>query len=492
MRIITGIQNYYTKLQIVLDRKYRCMDGVYKTVREQMNELLGEGQIQIPDDQIYIELCFNDERFHNYTGKEKDNDNITLDLKPDDFAIINRNDRALVHISVRDFEYIEYGRENEERHIAANPYYFLAKLTNEIKNQLEERGKLIDLMEADEKFDYSSSETAQSNPGERYGNIVQNDYYVLRHALAYTLVYYRMFRSLLKRLFSDRPIRLHILSIGCGSKTDALGLRRALQHCANKVTATKYVGIDPGKWNQSKYFLYLNDDDEYIRLQDPGEVDRTYVEQEIDYINSQKYRKALEQFKNDGRGQDSIYLILFPNSISEISTNDLFDILNSIRSSYEGKKLYLCLSRNVNTMENPIDAAQVNVIKDFLHNSQPIINCERGREDGDERTEEEINDERSEALGIKIDEGKKVCGKIWEQLKIYNDVDDQMEKAIILKALDMCSEQEREEKKIYIKNYIDSEKEKHQNSIYQPQLLKKPITDINKYDYYQVYEVPEQ
>lgn len=75
---------------------------------------------------------------------------------------------------------------------------------------------------------------------------------------------------------------------------------------------------------------------------------------------------------------------------------------------------------------------------------------------------------------------------------ICNDVEDQMEKAIILKALDMCPEQEREEKKIYIKNYIDSEKEKHQNSIYQPQLLKKPITDINKYDYYQVYEVPEQ
>lgn len=47
------------------------------------------------------------------------------------------------------------------------------------------------------------------------------------------------------------------------------------------------------------------------------------------------------------------------------------------------------------------------------------------------------------------------------------------------------------EENLYQK-YIDSEKEKHQNSKYRPQLLKKPITDINKYDYYQVYEVPEQ
>lgn len=75
---------------------------------------------------------------------------------------------------------------------------------------------------------------------------------------------------------------------------------------------------------------------------------------------------------------------------------------------------------------------------------------------------------------------------------ICNDVEDQMEKAIILKALERCPEQEREEKKTYIKNYIDSEKEKHQYSKYRSQLLKKPITDINKYDYYQVYEVPEQ
>lgn len=56
----------------------------------------------------------------------------------------------------------------------------------------------------------------------------------------------------------------------------------------------------------------------------------------------------------------------------------------------------------------------------------------------------------------------------------------------------MCPEQEREEKRTYIKNYIESENEKHQNSKYPPQLLKQPIMDINKYDYYQVYEVPEQ
>ncbi|MDE6220065.1 MAG: hypothetical protein K2G51_06515 [Lachnospiraceae bacterium] len=277
-----------------------------------------------------------------------------------------------------------------------------------------------------------------------------------------------------------------------GTKTDALGLRQVLRYCTNTVTTTKYVGIDTGKWNQSKYFLYLNDDDKYIQLQDPGEANKTYVQQEIDYINSLEYREALEQFKINGYGQDSIYLIVFPNSISEINVNDLFNILSCIHSSYEGKRLYICLSRNVNTEGNPIDQTQVNLIKDFLHDCPPIINCEGGREDGDERTDVEINNERSEGLGIKIDKGKKLYNKIWYNLKICNDVERQMENAIILKALEMCSEQEREEKKTYIKTYIDLQKEKQQGFDYPLQLLKQPIKDIDKFDCYQVYEVPEK
>ena len=67
-----------------------------------------------------------------------------------------------------------------------------------------------------------------------------------------------------------------------------------------------------------------------------------------------------------------------------------------------------------------------------------------------------------------------------------------MENPRIRKALEMCSEQEREEKRTYIKNFIESLNDTQRENGYPLQLLKQPIKDINKFDCYQVYEVPEQ
>ena len=91
MRIITGIQKRGTYFRIYIGKEenlkkvyhYQCMDGRYQAVREQMNELLEERQMQIPDDQIYIKLRFIDERLrqHTWSGRES----ITLHLESSSF-----------------------------------------------------------------------------------------------------------------------------------------------------------------------------------------------------------------------------------------------------------------------------------------------------------------------------------------------------------------------------------------------------------------------
>lgn len=282
------------------------------------------------------------------------------------------------------------------------------------------------------------------------------------------------------------------LSIGCGCKTDALGLRQALRYCQNTVETTKYIGMDPGKWNDSEFFLHLNDDDEYIRLQDPEIENKTYVEQEIEYISSLKYREDIDKFSNGGEGQDSIYIIVFPNSISEINVNDLDKLLSSIHLAYQGKQLYLCLSRNTSFEWNPIDQDQVDKIQYFFHGCQPVINCSGGCEDGEERTEEEINNERSEALGVTIDNGKRLLDNLWYKYLTLEDRDEnQMDLSCIQKALEVCPKQKREEIEKYIRDYIELHRKELQKG-YKLPLLKQPLKDVNRFDCYQVYEVPEQ
>ena len=206
MRIIAYIEKDETALKTQFIIRFK-KEG---TVMRQINNLLREREMELPDDQEYIIVSLKDRKLYNYSGYIQGS--ITLYVEPNDFRVfINKKGKGFVRISSVDCEYIEYGMQNGSKHIAANPYYFIRELTKEIKNQLEVYGKLIDLMEADKKFDYSFPDAAQKNPGERYDDIVQNNYYILRLSFVYFLVYYRMFRSLLNRLPLDRPIRLHIL-----------------------------------------------------------------------------------------------------------------------------------------------------------------------------------------------------------------------------------------------------------------------------------------
>lgn len=474
------------------------------SIRSQIEELLGERQMQLPAGQHYIKAEFENESFSRHlpaTGAR-----IILYLKPNDFITrevkIGEDEQDYIflrdRVAVDDCEYIEYGREDGPRHIVSKPYYFLQKLTYDIGNQLKE-GKLYELMMADERFVFADEESAQEDPGRRYNNILQNNYFVLRHAFAYFWVYYQMFSSLLRRL-PDGPIRLHILSIGCGSKIDALGLKQALRHCGKtKIEAkSKYIGIDAGIWNESEYFLYLNDEDEYFRLKSSAETDETYVKQEIGHIRS--LRNALDEFQNrEGEdGEQAVYLVVFPNSISEIEVEEFENLLYCIRRTYAGKKLYICLSKNINNTDETlsIDYQQVEAIRMEIGDPLVIDEEEQCMEDALEK----------EVFGATRQKVKYKLFNVWEELNIGKylgddseiDFDKLMENEIIKKALECVSGQKREERKCDIRwkaqDIVGAVKKtnKRKGTNYKPYLLKNPVNDLDRYIEYQIYEVPEQ
>lgn len=505
IKIVPKIAKYDRGFKIMIE-DWEIDEGV-PSIREQLNDLLNEGMRFSERQQYFKEVVVSDEWLsqHLLLNEERP---VTLSLGADDlekeecgnfFELENE-------ISPEKLEYIVFGAEEGEKHITASPYHYLKELTEHIGEALEE-GKLFELIDADESLDYSTDRTTQDVVKSNYRNQLQNDYYVLRHAPVYYFVYYRMFRSLLEELPND-PIRLHILSIGCGIKTEALALRQALRHCENNVTATKYIGVDVGSWNESDYFLYLNnvndndDDDEYIRLSDePGAG--TYIEQEQDIISDPEDRKLkLNDFQARAKaaGEQAVYLIVFPNSVSEIKPEELESLLeHHIMPTYRGKHLYICLSRN--TSNSPIDKDQADIIRDKLGEDKLIVEVSPDTE------RENIGDEgfgRSmRELNTWTGENGLFNEKIWNHLKISEEILSFLENLEIVERNGDELENDDEmrmTKRIIQEAFAPGLKDKL-NKIRdiktRNRLLKKPISIANlqhAYNAYEIYEyeVPEQ
>jgi hypothetical protein len=194
--------------------------------------------------------------------------------------------------------------------------------------------------------------------------------YTFQKRYGYSCVYYNMYSALLKRLKEENDrIRVHVLSIGCGNKTDAIGLQYALEDFDGFVTKTKYVGIDPVQWNTDDTFAWLNEDDEFILLSQPpkgSNAKEFFVSEEI--VKIRGLSESLNEF--DAEGEKSVYFVVFPNSISEISKESVEDLMDAIRDTYRDKETYILASRN---LTESMDQAQIDVIGD--NSSERIIQC---------------------------------------------------------------------------------------------------------------------
>ncbi len=192
--------------------------------------------------------------------------------------------------------------------------------------------------------------------------------YIEQKRFGYCAVYYKMFKHLLNELNigDDESINLHVVSVGTGSKTDAIALRYAIEDLPGKILNSKFVGIDVKAWAGNDFFAHLNLDDEFIPLPDydaeeeDTEAGEFFINNEIEIFKNE-IADSIEEFEDESDEGRNVYLIVFPNMISEIKPAELMgDLLDEIFSVYEGKEAYVLTSVNPSV----IDEEQLVVIRE--------------------------------------------------------------------------------------------------------------------------------
>ena len=191
--------------------------------------------------------------------------------------------------------------------------------------------------------------------GEIYSGKLTQELYVFQKAFGMTVVYYNMFNdflTILNRKYPDVRLKLNVLSIGCGSKIDALGLKYSNQDFEDIIQDVHYIGIDPGEWYNSDCVFYLNDDDEYVTIPKPSravaDIGRYYIDWECDYLRSAEFRRKLEDFNETEEDVYPINMVVFPNMLSEIIDIGLLNqLLDTIVEVYSKHEMYLLMNRNV-------------------------------------------------------------------------------------------------------------------------------------------------
>lgn len=203
-----------------------------------------------------------------------------------------------------------------------------------------------------------------------------NDIYIYQKCYGYTAVYYCMFNAFFDQIvgnYKNQHIHLHIVSIGCGIKNDALALKYAIENRKDiQFKKVKYVGIDPGNWayKANKYLFCYNEDDEYLKIDEAPktcnkEYKKYYVEKDIE-----KLKSISEEINRFAKNDASVFLIVFPNMLSEMDKNGVEEILCSIKEIYKGKNTYILLSRNPINYHSKkrIDESQAEKVNEKCYN----------------------------------------------------------------------------------------------------------------------------
>ena len=181
--------------------------------------------------------------------------------------------------------------------------------------------------------------------------------YILQKRYGFCAVYYEMFKDLFRELDcgSTGGINLHVVSVGTGSKTDAISLNYAIREEGACINKSKWIGIDLKAWSENEFFAYFSPDDTYIPLPSyqsdtltPGEF---FIKEE-NRIFEDEIAGSVEDFHRDAAGARTVYLVVFPNVLSEFQPGaELKDLMDRILSVYRGKEAYLLTSINRTKMD---------------------------------------------------------------------------------------------------------------------------------------------
>lgn len=203
--------------------------------------------------------------------------------------------------------------------------------------------------------------------GEFYKKEAENRVYIFQKCYGYLGVYYCMFNAFFDSIvgnYKNQQVHLHVVSIGCGIKNDALALKYAIENRKDiQFKEVKYVGMDPGSWanKQNKYLFCYNKDDKYFKIEVPKTCNKKkyYVEKDIEILNF-----IDEEINEFAKNAASIFLIVFPNMLSEMDTDGVTELVKHIKKEYKEKKTYILLSRNPssNSSNKRIDDPQAAVI----------------------------------------------------------------------------------------------------------------------------------
>ena len=220
--------------------------------------------------------------------------------------------------------------------------------------------------------------------------------YIVQKRYAYCAVYYEMFRKLFEILANkgDNGINLHIVSVGTGSKTDAISLKYAVEDYPDIFNKTKFIGIDVEEWTKNEFLAYFALDDEYYTLESYDEYIKSnsesqktasefFVEKDIEMFQNE-IAKSIEAFEDGTEGQNNVYILVFPNMLSEI--DGVEELLDEIKKVYEGKKTYILASKNPSSIDDNQMAALASKC------AEPLVEYEASEE-----------------------------GRIWEAMEAYNE-----------------------------------------------------------------------
>ncbi len=226
------------------------------------------------------------------------------------------------------------------------------------------------------------------------------DLYIAQKRYAYCATYYKMFCALFNKVLdkNDGRVNLHVVSVGTGSKTDALALKYAVEdYKQSNIEKVKFICIDIKAWKDNDFFIWLNNDDEYYELSSNSDDDKNvaeqFINQEIDIFN-EKVRGSIGEFEKWKDTTKNMYVVVFPNMLSEIKPADrVKDLIEVIKEVYNGKELYIVASKN----PTYIDKDQLRIINnDFQLIAGRVTDKNKEQNEWINNTVELIDEHRSE------------------------------------------------------------------------------------------------
>ncbi len=130
--------------------------------------------------------------------------------------------------------------------------------------------------------------------GEIYGNPYRTSAYMLKYGFAYTYLYKSIYNKIFELM--DDNERVDVLSIGCGSKIDMIGLKLALLDTNREKAA--YYGIDLNDWTDNNNY-------NFCMFPEQGCFDAVSI---IDFLERE----------NNRYNSINSNIIIFPYSMSEL------------------------------------------------------------------------------------------------------------------------------------------------------------------------------